>query len=85
MIVDRLGEGVVFKLLGDQFALLDVVASGGVEVDFLEQDEVGIETCDGGGGGVDVVGHFLLAASPGFLTAVHEEGEILAVRAKADV
>ena len=58
VVVDRRRVGVVGKLVKEQLALVDVVASGGVKIHFLEEGKVRHEAKHGGRAGVYVVGHF---------------------------
>ena len=79
----REGSGVAAEALSEHFGFVNVVASGGVGVDFLIENKVGFLVQRGLSNAVCTVLDALLRVSPRLGSAVHKECEIGSVRAES--
>ena len=85
MIVLSKRRVVAAEALSEHFGFVNVVASGGVGVDFLIENKVGFLIQRGPSNAVRAVLDALLGVSPRLGSAVHKEREIGRIRSEADV
>ena len=85
MVIDGIHLRHLRESRPQDLLLIDMVAAGGVKIYLLEQDKIRLQGGNLLRRGVDALGHALGAFRPGFHPAIHKEGKIIGIGAKADI